>query len=172
VRKLLPNGFTLIELMVVISIIAILASAGLVMYENAQSSARDGRRVADLNQIANALETYYSNNSGYAIPSSCTGVTAGSSCTADLNSTNFNSFTSYFSNNTLPSDPGSNTYKYYACMGQNQLASTYIMCVALENCGSRCNYSHSTNSDPDACNPPVQFTAATGNDWYCKTVKK
>lgn len=52
-----PQGFTLIELMVAISIVAILSVIGLVVFIGAQKNARDGRRRADINAIATALET-------------------------------------------------------------------------------------------------------------------
>src|ERR1035437_10377472 len=51
-------GFTLVELMVVISIIAILSMIGLTIYTSAQKSARDGKRRADLLTIQTALEQY------------------------------------------------------------------------------------------------------------------
>lgn len=50
-------GFTLIELMVAISIVAILSIVGIVVYTNVQKTARDSRRSQDLNSIANALES-------------------------------------------------------------------------------------------------------------------
>lgn len=58
------NGFTLVELMVVISIVAILSSIGLVLYNNVQVSARDVRRKGDINAVAKALEINR-NDSGY-----------------------------------------------------------------------------------------------------------
>lgn len=51
------RGFTLIELMVAISIVAILAVVGLTVFSNVQKNARDSRRRVDLTAIADALET-------------------------------------------------------------------------------------------------------------------
>lgn len=59
------KGFTLIELMVVISIIAILSTVGYVTYSHAQITARDARRKDDLRQIATALTIYYQINKRY-----------------------------------------------------------------------------------------------------------
>jgi len=58
-------GFTLIELLVVISIIAVLASIVLVVVNSARASARDAKRISDLNQIRNALYLYYADHGSY-----------------------------------------------------------------------------------------------------------
>ncbi|KKS65153.1 MAG: hypothetical protein UV40_C0024G0007 [Parcubacteria group bacterium GW2011_GWA1_42_7] len=64
------KGFTLVELLVVISIIGLLASILLVAVNPARIKARDAKRIFDLKQIAIALETYYDYYSHY--PSCCT----------------------------------------------------------------------------------------------------
>lgn len=58
------KGFTLVELLVVISIIAILSVIGVVVFGNTQTSARDGKRKADIDAIAKTMETSYSQCSG------------------------------------------------------------------------------------------------------------
>jgi prepilin-type N-terminal cleavage/methylation domain-containing protein len=53
------KGFTLIEILVVIAIIAILASIVLVGLGPSEAAARDARRLSDLHDIQNSLELYY-----------------------------------------------------------------------------------------------------------------
>jgi len=59
------KGFTLVELLVVISIIGFLATSSIVTLDNARKKARDTRRLADISQIRKALEVYYQDNNQY-----------------------------------------------------------------------------------------------------------
>lgn len=59
-KKYLPQsslGFTLIELMVVVAIIAILALVSLGIFNGAQDNARDARRLAEVNALAKNIES-------------------------------------------------------------------------------------------------------------------
>lgn len=53
------KGFTLVELLIVISIIATLSVVGLVSYTNFTKSSRDAKRQSDLKLIQSALEEYH-----------------------------------------------------------------------------------------------------------------
>jgi prepilin-type N-terminal cleavage/methylation domain-containing protein len=59
------RGFTLIEILIVISIIGILASIVLVNLGGFRAKGRDARRIADLKTLQNTLELYYSSNNKY-----------------------------------------------------------------------------------------------------------
>src|SRR3990170_251036 len=62
------RGFSLIELLVVITLIALLIGAAAASYTNAQQKGRDGKRKTDLKAIQQALELYFQQN-GYYPPS-------------------------------------------------------------------------------------------------------
>lgn len=55
-------GFTLVELLVVISIIGILTMIGAVAYSGAQKKARDTQRKTELDALSKALIMYYNDN--------------------------------------------------------------------------------------------------------------
>lgn len=110
------KGFTLIELMVAISIVAILASVGLVAYSKTQITARDSRRKQDLRSIQTALELYRQKNNHYPCSSDWQlsnsadsqgwikdDPSAGSNCSQSITYLD----TNYI--NTLPKDPLANS---------------------------------------------------------------
>ena len=57
-KKISQDGFTLLETLVVITIIGILAAVVTVSYSSVQASARDSVRLSDLEQIRLALNLY------------------------------------------------------------------------------------------------------------------
>ena len=62
------QGFTLLELMIVIAVIAILSLIVIANLAGSKSIARDNRRVSDISQIQTALETYFAGSSPHVYP--------------------------------------------------------------------------------------------------------
>lgn len=59
------KGFTLVELLIVVSIIAVLSVVGLVSYTNFLSNSRDAKRKADLSFIQSSLEQFHADQKFY-----------------------------------------------------------------------------------------------------------
>ncbi len=59
------RGFTLIELMVVISLIVVLASMGLVQYRNSVVRAKEAALKEDLFRMRDAIDQYYADKNQY-----------------------------------------------------------------------------------------------------------
>lgn len=153
--KYSKNGFTLVELLVVITVIAVLATVGVVTYSGVQRTARDSRRMEDLREAQKALEQYYATNGSYPIQ----GGTAG----GVLN--NVTALNAYFGKGVPPTDAVNNAeyyYGYFAPCGSNTSVS-YLMCVKLESCGNNCSVV--TYPPPYVC-PIVPATTGT-KQYFC-----
>lgn len=117
-RKLLriKRGFTLIELLVVIAIIGILASIVIISMNDARQSARDVKRVGDLNGARLSLELYFDDNGAYpraAIAGTCENASA--------------AFTTL---GVTAADPVSTRNYFY---GGNAGGTAYVLGAALED---------------------------------------
>mgnify|MGYP000845426133 CR=1 FL=1 len=71
------RGFTIVELLIVIVVIAVLAAISIVAYNGVQQNARDSQRKSDLAAIAKAIKLYAIDNTNY--------VGSGSGCGAGGN---------------------------------------------------------------------------------------
>ena len=62
------SGFTIVELLIVIVVIAILAATSVVAYSGVQERARDARRKSDIDMLSKALENNYLIHGAYTQP--------------------------------------------------------------------------------------------------------
>lgn len=99
------SGFTLVELLIVIVVIAILASISIVAYQGIQSRARDTQRLQDVKTIAKAMEMYYADKGVYPPTNGSTKINTAWVTTADASWANLEAalVPAYIS--SMPKDP-------------------------------------------------------------------
>ena len=148
------QGFSLIELLVVITIISILVSFGTVAFTISQKKARDSRRKNDLKNVKQAMEFYYSETGHYPF-----GSVGRIVCSNDgiFDAAFKNWGTEFFCTRVgsgetvsfiekLPMDPKGTTHSTsgyrYDIGGSGQLPATFTLSATLEN-----------TNDPEACVP-------------------
>ena len=110
-------GFTLIEIMVSVAIIAVLTSMAAVSFTSAQRNARDGKRKADLEQVRAALVIYRTDAANGQYPPS-------------INWSSMSPIQSSLSSSNVQ-DPKASPYPQYQYTynaGQN----TFTLCATME----------------------------------------
>ena len=136
-------GFSLLELLVVISIIGILVSIGTVAFTTAQKTSRDSRRRADMKAMQDAYEQYHAETDTYELCETMGNYDPGSGPIMP---------------GGLPADPrNSGDYVYNTATGCN--VSEYCVCAFLESSSGNANQPVT----PGTC------TYATAGDYYCLT---
>ena len=141
------QGFTLVEILVVVSIIGLLSSIVLVGLGSFRARGRDARRVADLRETQNALELYYGKFGGYPL-------TAWDGLKAML-------VEAEVGVSSISDDPlsGTNHYKY----GSN--GQSYVIGAKLEDPNNQVLKDDVDGSGGDTFS--VECGTSTGDEYYC-----
>jgi len=145
------KSFTLVELLVVVAIISILASALMVGLGGARKKARDARRISDLRTVQSSLEVYYAQNDIYP------------------NVDGWNNLENKLAGiiSQLPQDPlpGNPNYDYTFCDGGQR----YVMQAHLED-AKNCPANYKA-PDTTTCNNPALNCDCVNNQNYCVSFK-
>ncbi len=120
----MKRGFTLIEVLVAVTIIAVLISIGVVSYSSVNRRSRDAKRKGDVEQLRSALEMYRADNGFYP--------NAGSGLWSDALGLSTTLVSTYLP--TIPSDPTSTqTYRYRATNLSGGNYYGYCMSALIES---------------------------------------
>jgi prepilin-type N-terminal cleavage/methylation domain-containing protein len=114
------NGYTLIELVLVIAIVSVLATLGFGSYSDYRAKGRDAVRVGDLGKIELAIDMYYETCREYP---AALAVTANNGCPSGT------TLGSYIP--SLPTDPLGASYTY-STSGAGNGHDAYVTRVELE----------------------------------------
>ncbi len=107
VTKMTDRGFTLVELLVVLSVIGLLPSVIYASFDESRAQARDRARMAELRQVQLVIEQYRAQTGSYPLPNSgCNGgandfIGPGSASAAGFVSCPPN-FTTYYISGLVP----------------------------------------------------------------------
>src|SRR3989344_4259063 len=110
-QKISIQGFTLIEMLIVIAVISILAGIVLVGVTGFQETARDTKRVGDLRSVQNTVELFYARCGHYPRNTAGCDNTGTIDTWAELGTTLENAGV-ISDAGKLPSDPQGSTYLY------------------------------------------------------------
>lgn len=110
------TGFSMIELLVVSSIIILISSIALVSFQTATLRSRNGKREADISQVRSALEVYRATEGTYPVHVNYSGLMA-------------NNDFAQFLTGASPSDPKDSTPYVYTYTSDG---FTYSICYTLE----------------------------------------
>src|SRR3989344_9166018 len=104
------GGFTLVEILTVVGVIAVISALVFAYVNVSRKSGRDARRLSDVAQLKNSLELYYTDHTRYPV-------------SLDL------LFPDYIP--SLPRDPSGGTYRYSA-LGAADICGSYHLGADLE----------------------------------------
>jgi prepilin-type N-terminal cleavage/methylation domain-containing protein len=132
-------GFTLLELMVAVAIIAILTAIGAVTYTTIQSRGRDVRRISDMKAIQSAQEQFFSQRARYSL------LNISTNCQVD----------------TILSGVTDPQGVPYTCVNNETVGYTgYCACADVEDADRG-------NADSCDCSAATGCTINAGTDLYC-----
>ena len=119
------NGFTILELLVVVGIIALASALVMAGLSSAREKSRDARRISDMKQLQNALGLYQISNRTFPIsptPGTPIALTGSDAVSLELQSDEYISI--------IPKDPQDPSQQYTYDSSAN--GSTYTLGFCLE----------------------------------------
>ena len=119
------KGFTLVELVVVVAVIAILSGIVIANISSSRSKARDAKRISDIAQIQLALEQYFDRCGKYPALGYANLSGTNNTCPTGI------SFSSFIS--VVPKDPSTGIDYGYGVSADNL---DYILKATLQNTGN------------------------------------
>ncbi len=156
-KYLNKKGFTLVELLIVVSIIGVLTTLLMANFIGVRQRARDAQRKSDLRQIQSALELYRADQGSYPTTSSLSGPNSVGNCDSgtSIKSPNNCSVSTYMT--TVPKDPMGSLYFNSGNYYFSGDGTTYTLGACLENASDSQGTLSSPSGNDDYCSSKVYY---------------
>lgn len=149
------SGFSLIELLIIISVISVVSIGGLTFFSNTRTKARDSVRKTDLVKLATALELYAQQHNLSYIDGT---PNLEGNCTSSDTTAFYTGIAPYMSDGIVPTDPQTRTNYCYISINNGQ---TFRIFTNMENtpeanltgCTGTYDYSVVSDNSTLACPP-------------------
>ncbi len=160
-KTLLQRGFTLIELIVVIAIIAILTAIVTSNFTSSKAKSRDAKRISDIAQLQLALSLYFDRCNDYPpVRGMFNENSKSTNCNGDLGELNI-PISNYIS--VIPKDPintGNYIYRYYSNVSPG-VATDYVLRAKFETLNS------ALSDDIDVTTFTISCADDSSGYYYC-----
>lgn len=136
------KGLSLVEIIIVMTIMAILASVVASSFVNSLRRSRDARRQSDLEKVRGALQIYHTDFDFYFIPVNA-GIDDFIEVATELDTQDYM--------NSIPADPKTGTWDYFY---SSATGDTYQLCAFLEGpvVTSECAITGTPSCNSNNCN--------------------
>lgn len=148
------RGFTLIELMIAVAVIAVLAAVALPAYFESVRKSRRGDAIALMSQVAQAQERWRANNANFATDFGTAVLNVRSTAASGVGT-----LTEPYYTITIPSAAAANAYTVRAVARASQVGDTRCAAMEMRMLDGNLTYVSSTSSgtiaaattDPNRC---------------------
>lgn len=149
------GGFSLIELMVTVAIIAVLSGILLVNTSGSRAKARDAQRVSDLAQLQLAFALFYDRCGYYPEGGTVLNINISNNCPSGV------TLGTFISQIPVPPSGTTQTAYNYATTGANGTPTNFILHAILE--------SYNPAVAKGLSSRPVGYSSANDNSFTCST---
>lgn len=137
------QGFTIVELLIVIVVIGILAALVITTYTGIQAKARNSKRQTDVQSVQTQVEAYFAQNGHYPSYADLSSTSWLSTNMKSLDQSAMHDPSASGTAITLSQTAGANTYQYAplnsggtSCESDDTTCATYTMTATLEGGGT------------------------------------
>lgn len=168
------GGFTIVELLIVVVVIAILAAVTIVSYTGIQNRARNNQMVAAVRTYYTALKNYQSETGDFPTSYGCLGLSSlysGTSCYSGSNTYNYSSSLNNALNEYVKTPP--NVPDFALTSGDGFTSAMGILYHTAASFGGKyLGFTIRGGTCPIIAGAEATTTSSAGGDSYCRILVK